>query len=59
MKSDITSLLSVSHAAMGPSKTTAPMVRIEGESAVAPPEMAEGEQPPDVVGVPSGAFIWL
>jgi hypothetical protein len=36
----------VSRAAMGLSKTTAPDVRIESESAGAPPEMAEDEQPP-------------
>ena len=57
-KSDTTSLLSVSRAAMCPSKTPAPVVRIEGESAGAPPEMTEREQPPDVVGVASVAFAW-
>ena len=58
MKTDTPSLLSVSRAAMGPPKTPAPNVRIEFESAGAPLEMAEDEQPPVVVGVPTGAFAW-
>ncbi len=58
MKSDTEYLLSVSRAAMGLPKTTAPTVRIEFESAGAPPEMAKEEMPPDVVGVPDGAFTW-
>ena len=58
MKSDTARLLSVSRAAMGPPKTPASDVRIECESAGAPPEMAEEEQAPDVVGMPSGAFVW-
>ena len=58
MKTDTPRLLSVSRAAMSLPKTTAPDVRIESESAGAPPEMAEDEQPPAVVGVPAGAFAW-
>jgi len=58
MKSATTRLLSVSRAAMGPLKTMAPDVRILCESAGATPEMAEEEQAPGVVGVPSGAFAW-
>ena len=58
MKTDTPRLLSMSRAAMGPPKTPAPDVRIEGESASAPPEMAEVEQPPVVVGVTTGAFAW-
>jgi integrase len=58
MKTDTPRLLSVSRADMGPLKTTAPDVRIECESAGAPPEMAEEEEPPVVVGVPAGAFAW-
>jgi hypothetical protein len=58
MKSDTTRLLSVSRAAMGLSKTPAPDVRIEGESAGVPPAMAEDDLPPDVIGVPPGAFAW-
>jgi hypothetical protein len=50
MKSDTISL-SVSRTAMGPSKTPVPVMWIEGESAGAPPEVAEGERPPHVVGV--------
>ncbi len=51
-------LLSVSRAAMSLPKTTAPDVRIESESAGAPLEMAEDEQPLVVVGVPAGASAW-
>ncbi len=58
MKVDTTRLLLVSLATMGPPKTPAPVERIESESAGAPPVVAEGEQPPDVVGVPPGAFAW-
>ncbi len=58
MKTDTPRLLSVSRAAMGPPKTPAPDVRIECESAGAPPEMAVDEQPPVVVGVPARAFAW-
>jgi hypothetical protein len=43
MKSDTTWLLSVSRVAMGLPKNPAPDVRIECESAGAPPEMAEEE----------------
>jgi hypothetical protein len=42
---------------MGPPKTPAPDVRIECESAIAPPEIAEEGQPPNVVGVPSRALL--
>ncbi len=38
--------------------TTAPDVRIEKESARVPPERAEDDLPPVVIGVPSGAFAW-
>jgi hypothetical protein len=55
MKSDTKHLLSASRAAMGPLKIMVPDVRIEGESAGAPPETSE-EISLDVVGVPSGAF---
>ena len=58
MKIDTTRLLSVSLAAMGLAKTPAPDVRIECESAGAPTELAEKEQPPDVVKIPAGAFAW-
>ena len=58
MMPDTSRLLSVSQAAMGTSMTLAPDVQIEVESADAPPEMAEDEQPPVVVGVPAGAFAW-
>ncbi len=53
MKTNTPRLLSVSRAAIGLPKTPAPDVRIEFESAGAPPEMAEDEQPPVVVGVPT------
>ncbi len=42
----------------GTSMTPASDVRIEVESTDAPPEMAEDEQPPVVVGIPTGAFAW-
>jgi hypothetical protein len=58
MKTDTPRLLSVSRAAMGTPMTPAPDVRIEFESASAPLEMAEDDQPPVVVGVPTGAFAW-
>jgi hypothetical protein len=58
MKSDPTRLLLVSRAVMGPQKTPAPDVWFECESAGAPSEMAEEEQAPDVVKVPSSAFAW-
>ncbi len=58
MKSETTRLLSVSRAAMGFEKTLAPDARTEVESAGAPPEMAESEQPPEVVGIPPWAFAW-
>jgi integrase len=58
MKSDTTRLLSVSRAAMGSTKTPAPDVRIEDESAGVPPEVAEDDLPPVVIGVPPGAFAW-
>ena len=46
------------HGSSEPPKTPAPDVRIEFESAGAPPEMAEDEQTPVVVGVPMEAFAW-
>ena len=58
LKSDTPRLLSVSRAAMRPPGTTAPVVRIEEESAGVPPEAAVDDLPPVVVGVPSGAFAW-
>jgi integrase len=58
MKADTSRLMSVSQAAMGSSRTPASDVRIEVESADAPPETAEDEQPPVVVGIPTGAFAW-
>ena len=58
MKSDTSRLMSVSQAATGTSMTLAPDVRIEVESADAPPEMAEDKQPPVVVGIPTGVFAW-
>ncbi len=57
MKSGTSRLMSVSQAAMATSMTPAPDVRIEVESADAPLEMAEGEQPPGVVGIPTGALL--
>ncbi len=56
MKSDTEHLLSESWAAMGLPKTPTPTVRFEVESAGALPEIAEEGLPPDVVGVPDGAF---
>jgi hypothetical protein len=56
MKSDTEYLTSVSRAAMGLPNTPVPVVRIENESAGAPPEMAEEGQPPDIVGFRDGAF---
>ena len=58
MKSNKTKLLSVSRAAMGLPRGLAPDVRTEGGSAVAPPLAAGDDAPPDVVGVPKGAFSW-
>ena len=58
MKSDTPRLLSVSRAAMGLPKTPAPDVRIEDESAGVPLAMAKDDIPPDVIGVPPGAFAW-
>ena len=58
MKADTSRLMSVSQAAMGSSRTPASDVRIEVESADAPPETAEDEQPSVVVGIPTGAFAW-
>ncbi len=39
-------------------KGMVPDVRIEGESAEAPPGAGEEELLPDVVGMPEGAFVW-
>ena len=56
MKSDTPRLLSVSQAAMGLTRTSAPDVRIEDGSAGVPRVMAEDDLPLDVIGVPPGAF---
>ena len=58
MKSDPEHLLSVSRAIMGLPKGPAPYVRIECESAVVPPIHANDDGPPEVDGVPTGAFVW-
>ncbi len=58
MKSDPTHLLSVSRAAMSLPKGPAPDERIECDSASCPPQQAEDDSPPKVVGVPEGAFVW-
>ena len=58
IKSDTTRCFSVSRVAKGPPKTPAPYVRIECDAAEAPPELAEEEQTPDMVGVPSSASAW-
>ncbi len=58
MKTETPRLVSVSRATMDTPMTPAPDVRIEFESAGAPSEMAEDEQPPVVVGVPTRAFAW-
>ena len=56
MKSDPKRLLAVSRAAMHLPTGMAPDVRTECESVVAPNLMAGDEAPPEVVGVPKGAF---
>ena len=56
MKSDTPRLLPVSKAAMDLPKTPTPDVWIEDESAGVPPVVAEDDLPPDVIGVPPGAF---
>jgi hypothetical protein len=58
MKCDKTRLLSVSWAAMRLPTGLAPDVRTECGSAVDPPLVAGDDAPPDVVGVPKGAFSW-
>jgi integrase len=58
MKSDTEHLLSVSRAAMRLPKGVAPDVRIEDDSAGCTPQQADDDSPPDVVGVPEGAFVW-
>ena len=58
MKSDKEHLISVSQAAMRLPKGTAPDVRIEEDSASCPPQQADDDSPPEVVGVPEGAFVW-
>jgi hypothetical protein len=50
--------LSVSRATMGLPKGPAPDVRTEYASAVIPPLHANDYGPPEVDGVPSGAFVW-
>ncbi len=58
MKSDKTRLLSVSRAAMRLPTGLAPDVRTVCGSAVDPPLVAGDDAPPDMVGVPKGAFSW-
>ena len=58
MKSDTKHLLSVSRAAMSLPKGTAPEVRIEYDPASVPSQQADEDSPPEVVGVPEGAFVW-
>ena len=58
MKSDTSRLLPVSRAAVGLPKTMTPDVWIEAESTGVPPEMGKDDLPPDVIGVPTGAFAW-
>ena len=58
MKSDKERLLSVSRVVMRLLTGLAPDVRTECGSAVAPPLAAGDDAPPDVVGVPKGAFAW-
>jgi len=56
MKSDKTRLLSVAQAAMRLPTDMALDVRTECGFAVYPPLVAGDDAPPDVVGVPKGAF---
>jgi hypothetical protein len=58
MKNDTKHLLSVSHAAMSLPKGLAPDVRIEDDSASCPPQHADDDLPPEVVGVTEGKFVW-
>ena len=58
MKSDTIRLSSVSRAAMRLPTDMALDVRTERGSAVALPLVAGDDAPPDVVGVPKGAFSW-
>jgi integrase len=58
MKSDPAHLLSVSRAAMSLPRGPAPDVRIECDAASVPPQQADEDSPPEVVGVPEGAFVW-
>jgi hypothetical protein len=58
MKSDKEHLISVSQAAMRLPKGTAPDVRIDNNSASCPHQQADNDSPPEVVGVPEGAFFW-
>jgi hypothetical protein len=51
MKAGTSRLMSMSQAAIGSLRTPASDVRIEVESADAPPETAEDEQPPVVVAI--------
>jgi hypothetical protein len=57
MKSSPTHLLSVSRATMSLPRGPAPDGWIEYDSAINPPPLAEDYSPPDVVGVPEGAFV--
>ncbi len=58
MKCDKIRLLSVSRAAMRLPTGMSPDARTECGSAVDPPLVAGDDAPPDVVGVPKGAFSW-
>ena len=58
MKSDPAHLLSVSRAAMSLPRGPAPDVRIECDTASVPPQQVDEDSPPEVVGVPEGAFVW-
>ncbi len=58
MKNDPSRLLAVSRAAVYLPTGLAPDVRTECGSAVAPTLMVGDEEPPEVVGVPKGAFAW-
>ena len=58
MNNDLEHLLSVSWASMGLPRGPAPNVPIKCESAVIPPLLADDYGPPEVNGVPSGAFVW-
>ena len=58
MKSDTPRFLSMSRAAICLPKTPARVMWIDDESAGVSSAMAEDDLPPDVIGVPPGAFAW-